>query len=49
MTFAAFNAFGGIVTHLAAMTGGLDALAVQYRGRGLATFDLSEPRCAKHH
>ena len=43
MPLAAFDAFAGIVTHRAAMTGGLDALAVQDRRGRLATFSLSFP------
>ena len=43
MALAAFDALASVETHRAAMTGGLDALAVQYRGRGLAALALSPP------
>ncbi len=40
---AAFEALARVETDRAAMPGGLDALAVQYRGRGLAALALSFP------
>ena len=43
MTLAAFDPLARVETHRAAMTGGLDALTVQYRGRGLTLLALSFP------
>jgi len=43
IALAAFDALASVETHRAAMTGGLDALAIQYRGRGLAALAVRLP------
>ena len=43
MAFTAFDAFAGIVTHRAAVTGGLHALAVENGRRGAAALAVRAP------